>query len=152
MAVQNADQELFERKVIKFVLPKYKKAFNEDFNKTKHVETLEQLGNLEYIGTRIGGYKETRPMQLGSLLNAFKKTSVCTAFNKFLAGDQSDDWMFIFSIPSTTALYIILPEESNDGYFSAGRFTARVQNKDCSGLTIMRLDDFLDSMWHEFDD
>lgn len=151
--MQKADQDLFAKKVIKFVLPKYKKAYGVGFVETQHVEDLTQLGNLDYYGARVGGYKCTRAINMGSLLNAFNKTFIRVELDLFLAQcDDSETWQFIFSIPSSTALYVIIPKDSHEyDEFDEGRFTASVMATD-QMVTIMRLDDLLRIRWGGLDD
>ncbi len=149
--MEPADQALFERKVVRFVLPKYKKHFDEGHIVTQHVKDLRQLGNLEYYGMYMGGYKEVKPTNIGSLLNAFQKTSIHAALNRFLDEDDndSDDWQFVFSISSTTALYVIMPRSAHGpSEFDDCRFTASVMHAD-QMVTIMRLDDLLRTRWSD---
>lgn len=161
MTKERSNQELFERKVIKQVLPKYRKAYNIALTDVKHVNTLERLGNLEYYQATVGGYRATAPLTLGSLLNGFNKTVIKTALAKFLGKhDITNGFDFIIDISSSTALYVLTAQDDFDeGEFRDGcRFSANITLETLEDLRVplvmLRLDDYLAKIFssvEEFD-
>ncbi len=148
--IEKADQALFEKKVIKKVLPKYRRAFNATYTSVKHVDTLERLGNLEHYQSMVGGYKATAPLTLGALLNSFEKTVIRTALVKFLAQhDTVSGFDFVIDISSSTALYVIVAKDDFgvDAFCDDCRFSANITLETTEGLNVplvmLRLDDYL---------
>ena len=157
--LEKADQALFEKKVIKQIIPKYRKAFNIPYNSVKHVDTLERLGNLEHYQSIVGGYKATSPLTLGALLNSFEKTVIRTALVKFLKKyDTISGFDFIIDISSSTALYVLVARDDFgvDTFCDGCRFSANIVLETPEGfrvpLVMLRLDDYLAKIFSEPED
>ena len=157
--IEKADQALFEKKVIKKILPKYRRAYNAPYAVTKHVDTLERLGNLEYYSSMVGGYKATAPLTLGAILNSLDKTVIRTALVKFLKEhDIVSGFDFIIDISSSTALYVLVARDDFDvdTFCSGCRFSANLPLKIDVGihipLVMLRLDDYLDNIFPNSED
>lgn len=155
---QGPGQEMFERKVIKKILPFYKKVFNPSREEIQHVDTLERLGNLEHYGCPIGGCKVKQPMQIGNLLNSFNKSVVSTALSNFINNVQENFFEFVVDISSSTALYVLIPTLStpevlleNARFYAVIRWSrGRDKDEEPIQMTLLRLDDYLNTKWEDF--
>ena len=149
-----ADQEKFELTVIKKYLPLYMRTFRADRVQVQHVNTLERLSNLEGFGRPVGSYKEIKTMTIGGLLNSFQKSGIRVALDAFLKQEElteESDWEFVFSITSSTALYVLMPYEPEMAFCDGVRFTASVRYR-YNMLTLIRLDNYLKIKWREYRD
>jgi len=146
-----ADQAAFELKLLRTLLPRYREAVGASREETEQVDTLLKLSHMPY-SVRFGAYRQMSKATMGGMLNSFHKSEIATKLREFWHDPEypvelDEVYIFIFAIPTSTAVYAIIPGEllpvSLCGHL---RFISYL-NFEQELLAITRLDDYLDVMW-----
>lgn len=142
-----ADPQHFETKVVRMLLRAYRKRYGGSWASVEGLDSFDRLSALPYMGA-VWGYKVLKPLNLGSILNALEKSILATPLRAGLKTyKDAEDWLYVFSIPTSTALYAVIPGD-------------RVSPEDCQEMrfitykqfegqqiAVVRLDDYLQLIW-----
>lgn len=150
-----ADQEMFETKLLRTLLTRYRQSCQVSKEEVEHVDTLLKLSYLP-SSVRFGSHRQLSKATLGGLLNSFAKSEVAVKLRGFWNDPEfpvelDEPYAFIFAIPTSTAQYVIVPGECFPVELCEyARFVSYIKFEN-KLVAITRLDDYLDHVWPKQD-
>jgi len=144
----SSDPQKFEQKVVELLLRRYRQHFGVSRAVVDGIDSFDRFNALENNPFTIWGYKVVKKLNLGSILNSLEKSILATPLRAGLRTYRdAEDWLYVFSIPTSTALYAMVNGDSLSPSDCAGmRFIVYKQFEN-ELLAVVRLDDLLDLRW-----